>query len=56
MSVFVDWHLHFNKGDEMKEIKAYIRPSMADRVISALEIAGVPGIDNNRCLYSRQMG
>jgi len=28
----------------MKEIKAYIRPSMADRVISALELAGVPGM------------
>ncbi len=28
----------------MKEIKAYIRPSMADRVISALESAGVPGM------------
>ena len=28
----------------MKEIKAYIRPSMADRVISALEITGVPGL------------
>lgn len=28
----------------MIEIKAYIRPSMADRVISALEIAGVPGM------------
>jgi nitrogen regulatory protein PII len=29
---------------EVKEIKAYIRPSMADRVISALELAGVPGM------------
>lgn len=28
----------------MKEIKAYIRPSMADRVIAALELAGVPGM------------
>jgi nitrogen regulatory protein P-II 1 len=28
----------------MKEIKAYIRPSMADRVISALELAEVPGM------------
>jgi len=28
----------------MKEIKAYIRPSMIERVISALEIAGVPGM------------
>jgi len=28
----------------MKEIKAYIRPSMADRVISTLELAGVPGM------------
>jgi nitrogen regulatory protein PII len=28
----------------MKELKAYIRPSIADRVISALEIAGVPGM------------
>lgn len=28
----------------MKEIKAYIRPSMADRVISALELADVPGM------------
>lgn len=28
----------------MKEIKAYIRPEMADRVISALELAGVPGM------------
>jgi nitrogen regulatory protein PII len=28
----------------MKEIKAYIRPSMADRVISALELAGIPGM------------
>lgn len=28
----------------MKEIKAYIRPSMADRVISALELAGVSGM------------
>jgi nitrogen regulatory protein P-II 1 len=28
----------------MKEIKAYIRPSMAERVISALEIAGVSGM------------
>lgn len=28
----------------MKEIKAYIRPSMADRVISSLELAGVPGM------------
>jgi len=28
----------------MKEIKAYIRPSMVERVISALEIAGVPGM------------
>lgn len=28
----------------MKEIKAYIRPSMADRVISGLELAGVPGM------------
>jgi nitrogen regulatory protein PII len=32
------------KGETMKEIKAYIRPSMADRVISALELAGVPGM------------
>lgn len=28
----------------MKEIKAYIRPEMADRVLSALEIAGVKGM------------
>ncbi|MBK6912459.1 MAG: P-II family nitrogen regulator [Ignavibacteriales bacterium] len=28
----------------MKEIKAYIRPSVADRVISALEIAGTKGM------------
>jgi len=28
----------------MKEIKAYIRPEMADRVLSALEIAGVRGM------------
>jgi nitrogen regulatory protein P-II 1 len=28
----------------MKEIKAYIRPSIAERVISALEIAGVSGM------------
>ena len=28
----------------MKEIKAYIRPSMVEKVISALEIAGVPGM------------
>jgi len=28
----------------MKEIKAYIRPKMADRVLSALELAGVKGM------------
>ena len=28
----------------MKEIKAYIRPIMAERVISALELVGVPGM------------
>lgn len=28
----------------MKEIKAYIRPEMTDGVISALELAGVPGM------------
>ena len=28
----------------MKEIKAYIRPKMAERVLSALEIAGVKGM------------
>ena len=28
----------------MKEIKAYIRPDMADRVLSELEIAGVTGM------------
>lgn len=28
----------------MKEVKAYIRPSMADRVISALEQAGIKGM------------
>lgn len=28
----------------MKEIKAYIRPEMADRVISALELAGATGM------------
>jgi nitrogen regulatory protein P-II 1 len=28
----------------MKEIKAYIRPEMADRVLSTLEIAGVKGM------------
>ena len=28
----------------MKEIKAYIRPKMADRVFSALELAGVKGM------------
>jgi nitrogen regulatory protein P-II 2 len=28
----------------MKEIKAYIRPDMADRVLSELEIAGVKGM------------
>lgn len=28
----------------MKEIKTYIRPSAADRVISALEIAGAKGM------------
>lgn len=28
----------------MKEIKAYIRPDMADRVLSALENAGVKGM------------
>ncbi len=28
----------------MKEIKSYIRPDMADRVLSALEIAGVKGM------------
>ncbi|MCJ7555136.1 MAG: P-II family nitrogen regulator [Ignavibacteriaceae bacterium] len=28
----------------MKEIKAYIRPSMAEKVISALELADVPGM------------
>lgn len=41
---FSDWHFSFNKGDIMKEIKAFIRPTMADRVISALELAGVPGM------------
>lgn len=28
----------------MKEIKAYIRPDMADRVLSALEISGIKGM------------
>jgi nitrogen regulatory protein P-II 1 len=28
----------------MKEIKAYIRPEMADRVLSALELVGVKGM------------
>ena len=28
----------------MKEIKAYIRPEMAERVLSGLEIAGVKGM------------
>ncbi len=28
----------------MKEIKAYIRPEMADRTLSALEMAGVKGM------------
>ncbi|GIK61871.1 MAG: P-II family nitrogen regulator [Ignavibacteriota bacterium] len=28
----------------MKEIKAYIRPDMADRVISSLELAGIKGM------------
>lgn len=32
------------KGETMKEIKADIRPSMADGVISALELADLPGM------------
>jgi nitrogen regulatory protein PII len=40
----------------MKEIKAYIRPEMADRVLSALEMAGVRGMyDDNRRIGSLGM-
>jgi len=31
-------------GVKMKEIKAYIRPGMGDRVISELETSGIKGM------------